>query len=224
MKKQVYIAITAVVAAALLVITLNLLLGPNELKTWDFGEYADKKCPVVGYYPVTYRSYLPTEFEVSTVAEKLNHELKKKVGYGNFFVFSRKAFVTVRAAPQGYKGCEPLRAGAPEIVRHGMMAQTQLFTDKKTKQLTHAVIYFCLDKYKAAVKMLSKEGQAVRAYGGWRKFIKHELVHLIIGLNHPKWGAALMAESSRVDFLHERTLELIREVVSVCRKNKRLNQ
>lgn len=186
----------------------------NEIDNWTWGPHSIKGiCPL-------------NECPVKIWPEVAQEEVKKAIAAINKDVgatvlqIHELGFPVREADPMviGYhRYCDPVKIhdGSDPGTQFPHSYGWNLFTGKPGKW--NIIIYMCLKKHKDAIGLMSTPaGQRAKEVGLYG-YIKHELVHPLIGPNHPKSYAQLMSKNQRITEMHYHTKELIRQtIISRC--------
>lgn len=237
LRKQYWIFCVIAVVGITATIILNLVFSKKEVKEWSFGKHYVQACPLLGGYPLYWKSYIPEKFTavLQDASNEINMTLENKLGVKSPFYKQLKGerkpgqiVIEVREAPKELyafkKLCEPFKIGDKgDATTAGGAAEFQV-TWKKGKPIK-VILLVCIKKIEDGMKLMNTPVAVKLRRFGWKGVFKHELLHGIIGTNHPAWGGEIMVQRPTLTTIGEHTIKIIKKhVVPVCRQNGLLGE
>ena len=206
---------------AVIAVAVTFTQAPKEADAWDYGKHSDLICPTLGTLPTPYVSHLQPPFD-SALRQAIG-ELTLAVGRPLFVAATKTQTlspVTLRILPAPHSAaqpgqpCEPLKIDEPSLLAAGTMAW---FETKRTGDgvLLGATIYVCTEKITAAKTLQSPTARAVRSLGV-AAILKHELLHVYLGPNHPRYKCGVFCQNPTIPGIGEQTLTLLKATIKRC--------
>lgn len=229
------IAGVCILLAALIsgVIGINCHHQVKEEKTFRVAPWTPRTCPFPFYLDVRFKEKEDRE-EVWKAAMELHREVGSPLGYGPLFLPSEnlsvppdKIIVPVRDA--GYRekqkgeACGPvipqLEAQFGGLVMGAMHYRIRVADDT----LAQAYIVMCKDRIDTVRKLKGPLAGKLPKHP-MSFYVKHELMHLIIGGGHPQWGCGLMCATPNTRKVNDHELAIVKRTYDPLCKPKAQKQ
>lgn len=183
------------------VIGINCHYQVKEEKTFRVSPWTPQTCPFPFYLDVRFDGKKDKE-EVWEAAMELHREVGAPLGYGPLFLPSEnltvppeKHIVPIRDASEREKRkgevCGPV---IPQIeAQFGglVMGALHYRVDVQTDTLANAYIVMCKKRIDVVRNLKGPLAKDMPRHP-MSFYVKHELMHLLIGGGHPRWGCGLM--------------------------------
>lgn len=184
----------------------------EEVKNFEVKPWRIRSCP----FPMGLRVTHP-ELKTPTkkAAAEINREVGLALGYGQIYTderFAPKDNPTIEvydgSATHAYRGgvCEPLLFGPGAMNDNVRVAS--FYPGISDWKLNLGLISFCLEKHKSTKAVLDEKFK-VRLREA-KFYLKHELMHPIMGSNHMKWGCGITCAAPTWGYVVKEELEVIR--------------
>jgi hypothetical protein len=242
LKKYWIFALLAVLAITTAFV-VDAIYAPREIKQWKFtkdgkGQY-DKYCPFLGGYPIHYKveKKMPRHY-LGPIAEaeyEVNTEIGAELQMGEVWIpvskhtTSNNIIVHIKVAPPEWYGfkklCELVKLG-DKVSESSAPAYAEFIPKFKDGNLLSATIYLCTKKIDHAMTLMNTPIVKYLQTRLKRKgVVKHEMIHGILGENHPRHSSDISAASPELTTVSDHVLLIIKtHVLPVCRKYGRITQ
>jgi len=182
----------------------------KEIDNWTWGPHSIKGICPLNECPIKIWPEVAIE-ETKMAIDAVNNDVGKTV-----LQLHELGFPVRKATPLvvGYhRYCDPVR------LHDGLERGTKFphsygwthFEGKPGKW--KVIIYLCIEKYYNAIELMNTPAAQLAKEVSLYGYIKHELVHPLIGPGHPSSYAQLMSKNQRITAMHHHTKELIRQTI-----------
>ena len=218
-----------VVLGVSITFALNYYGQKKEIENYRVGPWSIAHCPFPLGFRSTLQRYRP---DVPwKMAQEINRELGPKLGYSvPVYVKASKVspgsvVVSVRASRPPERGegnsCRIPNLGptAPVDATSLAMGFFHFKVLKAGKRLVGGTVVMCDRKFKKMVGLFKKP-KWLRLYPGyWERYVKHELMHPIIGAGHPNWHLDVTHENAPQQSISGGVVKILKRIYDpFCKK------
>lgn len=211
-----------VIVGFILASFLNCHHVKREVASFEVRPWKVLSCP----FPMGIRNAVPElQKEVGQAAAEINREVGLALGYGQIFTdarFAPKKNATIDIVDGSKEDadpgevCEPLLFGPGAA--NGRITVASFTAGISEWRLQTGTVILCVDKH-ASTKGVLDESMKIRLRD-WKFYIKHELMHAIMGANHMRYGCGITCASPHWPYVtKEEKLVIRRHYDGFCLKD-----
>jgi len=203
-----------------LVVWVNRDQSKKEVDAFQVKPWTVKKCPLPFGLVVRNESFGPGE--THKAAHEINQELRSVLGRNAYVLKGDQGGNAVITVSQGVDGDCVMPNVGPEPPMGGVtMGFLHFKVSNQDSTLQSSAIVMCADKFKRLARIAKKPRWLKVRRGEWGKYIKHELLHPLLGAGHIQWSAGVFHPNAPRRRISKEVKAILSRVYRGCKQKGR---